>query len=119
MEAKDLRIGNLVNHTDNPSTWVMTIETVAAEGCHTECNGIFEYIEPELLDPIPLTEEWLIKFGFKKINGYGYRKPNFKGSIWSNPAIWKYNDFMVDVKHVHQIQNLHFALTGKELTIKN
>ncbi len=29
-----------------------------------------------------------------------------------NEQIW------VNIKHVHQLQNLYFALTGKELTIK-
>jgi len=67
MKAEDLMIGNFVNYTDKEDTWIMTIETVLAEGCHTECSGIFGYIAPELLEPIELTEENIVELlGFEK-----------------------------------------------------
>jgi hypothetical protein len=68
---------------------------------------------------IPLTEEWLIEFGFK-CKSYGYGKDEWKQ--------WKFNGYSlngftcimsgVELKHVNQLQNLYFALTSEELTIK-
>ena len=78
-------------------------------------------------EPIPLTEEWLIKFGFeqltKKSNGFKSGSYSYSGKVslilnhdglrtWTN--FWQGNE----MRYVHQLQNLYFALTGKELTIK-
>lgn len=72
---------------------------------------------------IPITEEWLIKFGFIK-DHHGYRLEDLCSlSITIN----KYGDFLpcfndrvlhneLKLKEVHQLQNMYFALTGQELT---
>jgi hypothetical protein len=76
--------------------------------------GIGEYLTD--CKPILLTEEWLLKFGYTK-----------EGSNFWNLGhiVWEYADgvFICDkngitLKYVHQLQNLYFALTGRELTIK-
>ena len=76
-------------------------------------------------EPIPLTEEWLLKFGF--VNGgksdFDKKKlsihlPSFyytNGRTFYNS--WRIMDY--SVKSVHQLQNLYFALTGEELEIQN
>ena len=127
IKAEELMIGNFVNHTDDEDTWVMTIETLAAEGCHTECNGIFDYIEAELLEPIPLTEEWLLKFGFKTdfYGGQGnvcYYASKGKFKIYSleDNKSYQYDyttNMFTMIKHVHELQNLYYALKKQELTI--
>lgn len=76
---------------------------------------------------IPLTEEWLLNFGFK-----GLSTSNYLGLLlgiiyfrWDKES--KYLDFELDyesvqlphIKYVHQLQNLYFALTGDELTLKD
>lgn len=80
------------------------------------------------LKPIPITEEWLLKFGFYKFIGWDdfefWRPKNFGGG----------NDFELMVtnsgfelpsgaicKFAHQLQNTYYyhLLTGEELTIKN
>ena len=75
---------------------------------------------------IPLTEEWLLRFGFK-MDGIGH--------WWMNEEFDFYefvdrneDGFMLViageehketyVKHVHQLQNLYFALVGEELKIQ-
>ena len=76
------------------------------------------YFEPiQLLSPIELTKDWLIKFGYTKEDSNFW----FIGHI-----VWEYDDgvFICDkngitLKYVHQLQNLYFALTGKELTLQN
>jgi hypothetical protein len=78
------------------------------------------------IEPIPLTEEWLLKLGFKRIKkGIGWDKlsdgklilvevPTNKGNIVAfNYDADKYNY----LKYVHQLQNLYFALTGVELQL--
>lgn len=73
--------------------------------------------------PIPITEEWLLKFGFLKYNNaYVLEKPNenimnFKFSIWSD-FTYNSSEFPVELKYAHQLQNLYFALTGTHLKLK-
>jgi len=86
------------------------------------------------IKPIPLTEEWLIKLGFnqnKKNNGtfnkdlfkFHTQRPNHKnkGFILCTEIYWCQKRVIVSggVKYLHQLQNLYFALTQKELTFKN
>ena len=68
--------------------------------------------------PIQLTEEWLVKFGFIKRTPTGYYFDMGRMSI--NLPDFEYKNIRIDVKlkYVHQLQNLYFALTGEELTIK-
>lgn len=77
---------------------------------------------------IPLTEEWLRKFGFVYDGGNGYKAPHgtdhwyhtlrsgFMPNILARGSIK--SDLYKGVEYVHQLQNLYFALTGEELTIK-
>lgn len=95
--------------------------------------------------PVPLTEEWLIKLGFKKHkeNGrYGYKyyieiadynyvvERDFNKHISHFFGIehtdspdpkddYKLISFSFDLQYVHQLQNLFFALTHKELEEHN
>lgn len=79
--------------------------------------------------PIPLTEEWLIKLGFqsggakqwlfitldKKDESYLYFNPLGKGiAIDQNGTECSYE---IELNYVHQLQNLYFSLTGRELTV--
>ena len=65
--------------------------------------------------PIRLDEEWLAKLGYDLIS------ENHYGVL--GHLIWKIEDrFYCDkngmqLKYVHQLQNLYFALTGSELTV--
>ena len=104
MEENELRIGNWVL---SPTQGEIQIE-----------NG-WQIDEGEEVKPIPLTEEWLERFGFE------YSDLNGDSGLWKIPPFQiygKYNQFLydyrLDVNYVHQLQNLYFALTGEELTIK-
>ncbi|MDR3026035.1 hypothetical protein [Chryseobacterium sp.] len=97
-------------------------------------DGKFSYNQfNEFISPIEMTEDWLLKLGFVKCIGrygeYYKHKENDLLRIWkdlSNKWILgrKRNDtggltsFIASVSVVHQLQNLYFALTGEELTIK-
>ena len=78
-------------------------------------------------EPIQLTEEWLIKFGLNKTVDHPGRKLYEHDDIiplwFSDKRV--ITDFYAsrvrirECKYVHQLQNLYFALTGEELTIKD
>ena len=70
------------------------------------------------VEPIPLTEEWLLKLGFKFTNGYGFKI--FGNWLQKEDDVYFYNvnGNFVEINYVHQLQNLYFALTGQELTSK-
>jgi hypothetical protein len=67
--------------------------------------------------PIPLTEEWLVKFGFVKDKiDNTYYNDNFTIFL---PNFFKYKDsHLRKFKYVHELQNVFFALEGEELIIK-
>lgn len=116
LEAKDLRIGNLVQDYNE------RIVEVSAE-----ILGHFNQLSMDqntALISIPLTEEWLIKFGYNEVDDFyakGYGVNGVSIIKWEN----YYNAFAYQlgkgynkiVKEVHQLQNLYSSLTGKELTI--
>lgn len=73
------------------------------------------------LSPIPLDEDVLIKCGFAKADdGYGgYLSPNFNGgSIRIKENRWHNGCWDTEVKYLHQLQNLYYALTNQEINIR-
>lgn len=67
--------------------------------------------------PIPLTEDWLLKFEFNK-NGNEWGKEILFVSYKKNNELFlnlcdMYLSF--SLKYVHQLQNLYFALKQKEI----
>ena len=112
MKANELRIGNLVYLTDKDKVWEIL-----------DGHEIDECDDNPLVQPIPLTEEWLLKFGFEKTMSWTYVKDlvgNLKLVYYLGEKGWSigfksYSDFP-NLKYVHQLQNLYFALTGEELT---
>lgn len=87
------------------------------------------------LDKIPVTAEWLEKFGFIESNSYNekarhFRKDGFDqladygGQIIILPEVGfaslscGYYENQIDCPYVHRLQNLCFALTGEELILK-
>lgn len=110
MEAKDLRIGNLVQSRDG-----MFFEVTSEDLMFIESGSNCK--------PIPLTEEWLVKFGFEKdFNGFYKLFKESEVPVLIKDGFWTCDGICFSVNclyHVHQLQNLYFALTGEELTIKN
>jgi len=113
MKAQDLRIGNWVEYELYGVKNIQQIE-------HTD----FEFISDNELrcaNPIPLTEEWLVKLGGVP-NPYQDRYEF--GKIYVHIDKTKgITEMWIDdaphIKYVHQFQNYVHAKTGEELTIKN
>lgn len=123
MEAKELRIGNkiffIICDKENSNLDEKKEITVDISD--------FEFIRDNnsLFEGIPLTEEWLLKFGFL-IDGEEYRLEGISIEDIHNGVKWVVYMFdeyhavecsLAIVQHVHTLQNLYFALTNEELTI--
>ncbi len=86
-------------------------------------------IDVENYQPIPITEEWLIKFGFERYDNeannyqlkddlrYNIFNKTLKGYL-SDGVFGRWVILNDQVDYVHQCQNIIFALTQTELTIK-
>lgn len=113
MKATELRIGNYVYPGEDEfedNAFVVDAGDILA--CR---KGTYKY------KPIPLTEEWLVKFGFKQCGEWfilnGFLHQNIAISIIHRKTTFGDNEEyeIENIKYVHQLQNLYFALTGKEL----
>lgn len=107
----ELRIGNYINNSNK----VLSITDSGILCTGLSMTGV---VLIEIPKPIPLTEEWLLKFGFEyKSYGYGekeWKQWNYKGF---NLNGFEYSSYL-KIDYLHQLQNLYFALTNEELTIK-
>jgi hypothetical protein len=74
--------------------------------------------------PIPLTEEWLFRFGLKEkqnhkvfsIGDMQFDCETMIGGFHDNETGLDYQT-KIHIKYVNQLQNLYFALTGEELEL--
>lgn len=116
INANELRIGNWVR----TSEYHNKITSLGTDACHTTARERKVLHTYEFVHPIPLTPEILEQCGFKTgeeswIKGMlhvAMRDGIFK--MWYGSMN---NSSIVSVQHLHQLQNLYFALFGKELTI--
>jgi hypothetical protein len=114
MKANELRIGNYYyGDVLFPSEYNVITANDLVE---LDSDPLDDYYQP-----LPLTEEWLLKFGFYKSDNYGndeYRLDGysyFRGSFYISDC--DECGESVEINFVHELQNLYFALTKKELTI--
>jgi len=114
MEASELRIGNYYAIAENDGIKYKQIKYLVESESDFFSNG--DNIT-QAAKPIPLTEEWLLRFGFESLlSGAGYVK-NYT-EIGCNHNGLNIIASGLKIEFVHQLQNLYFALTGQELTIK-
>ena len=113
MEAKELRIGNYINFN---GVDIQCGYAVITDIRQKEKGLTNEYLSTIIYKPILLTEEWLLKFGFSGDKEYGWSF-NYV-LIITNGEHFDYwgADNVIDLRYIHQLQNLYFALTGEELT---
>ena len=121
LTANELRIGNLVLFSDNSTIFEVT--GIEIGGLYVKNQVEQTWIEIYTFEPIPLTEEWLLRLGFDKLGIVYYIikkviEINYFNGIVGIDIRGQYVG-TPHIKYVHQLQNLYFALTGEELTIKS
>jgi hypothetical protein len=112
MKATELRIGNYIDYTTERE--IVTMQTT------------YEYIRlihngNKNFKPIKLTKEWLLKFGFESdeiewwngILSIGICKEGLRYLPTEQINV----RVGIVLQHVHQLQNLYFALTNEELIL--
>lgn len=130
IQGKELRLGNLLNlegvamevaqiNPDETIRFWAEKETNATRGCFS--------LSYQNIKPIPLTEEWLLKLGYKlNFNEYWSSEDgeisidNLSRIMVVSGAIGHdnyYEEKGIKIQHVHHLPNLYFALTGEELKI--
>lgn len=119
MEASELRIGNFISDRVASDSFCAEVKKLDYSRCY---YGQFHSFYSDL-KPIPITEEWLIKFGFdlvvKEGNQNEFRVYSLNQITYNtNHGWWWKHHLDLQPKYIHQLQNLYFALTGKELKIK-
>ena len=125
MNANELRIGNL--------TYMKSKNKIYMVDCGSDID------KSDDLEPIPLTKEWLLKFGFEKnrdsfskniglfskeerlsfSGGDLYITDSEKSNTIPTDIIMLWDKDVMKNFYVHQLQNLYYALTGEELILKN
>jgi hypothetical protein len=120
MKANELRIGSLVYITDTSTQLFYKQETqINIHNLMYLCGETKEPFEFEI-EPIPLTEDWLLKLGFKQVPKIKseYYKHGISFDVKDNTCFIETDstpEYFNHIKHVHQLQNLYFALTNEEL----
>lgn len=118
MEANELRIGNYVqSRIEVGQKWDIIVSANDLIGNY------------KLFEPIPLTEDWLVKFGFRitdsesNLNLTYAKKDGFCINTYQEEKVgywwlgFYHNNKNKHIQYVHQLQNLYFALTNEELTL--
>jgi hypothetical protein len=132
MKNTELRIGNYVqSRIEVGQKWDIIVSANDLIGNY------------KLFEPILLTEEWLVKFGFitmdAEVDFMEYAKEfedgSFRFSVFNDGGLDMVNnypfyitttgqmkgwetEYKTEFKYVHQLQNLYFCLCGEELILK-
>jgi hypothetical protein len=129
MKANELRIGNLViyEQTTHFITLVDRLGFIETRWLNQNIDESDYRCSIGAIKPIPITEEWLLKFGFKESDEGFMKIKTRKKSIYleinlrdKRTILFSSNHYYNDiyhVKYIHQLQNLYFSLTQKELTL--
>jgi hypothetical protein len=123
MKANELRIGNYVQLEGLKKPIQVSIIDTTETSTKTKAK------------PIPVTEEWLLKFDMVLTDGFSNSRKLYLNNYENDISKITYSHkegllrlsngdtkgtlLIPHIKYVHQLQNLYFALTGEELTFKS
>ena len=126
---KELRMQNLVYVTETDQIVPITAINLDIGVIVNRSLRMLAFTE---IEPIELTEEWLLKFGFEiGDDGSSNLLHSYKEAFYGdNPVTkdyllilkntggaWFYRNGYFKINTVHQLQNLYYSLCGEELKI--
>lgn len=121
MQATELRVGNYVNSLKKRhSEKYITVESISSEFI----NQDFRFYHIPDLVPLELTQDWIVSGGFEKIDRIFvfendtkfFIELDLENNYCLRIKISKdYDCFICQLDHVHQFQNIMFAIRGEEL----
>jgi hypothetical protein len=129
LKNNDFRIGNFTYGIEQKPQAIRRVTSInednvyliRIDGLHGDLGYTYDNI-----NPIKLTEEWLIRLGVNEVKSQEVLRINYvkyyKTDNKFDYCLCYYfdDDGYVDnvfkeIKYVHELQNLYFALTGSEL----
>ena len=131
MKASELRINNLVQSYADVIT-VEYVDKLLLKGFFHRDIIYNTSIQIKHCKPIPLSEGWLFNFGFDKLANDIPTYYKCFGNLIEDDYEFSFNIYVdseqnyfitvfgrkIIIKHIHQLQNLYFALTDEELIMK-
>lgn len=125
MNLNELRLGNYVYGIDpnNKECGMVMCKVQCIYMDGAELSGIAVPICAEYIEPIELTESML----YKMIEGDKYcfyhlalelSYDRYRGFYYLTCNCGEYEISNNPIKYLHQLQNLYFAINGKELEVK-
>ncbi len=135
IKETDIMMGNRFSHTNENGTFNIQVEEIRPTGIITTWNGGSWFVSYDKLKGIPLTEDILLKSGFKKdVNGILwikitpdkhfeliYSDKYYYPQLAQSPemSFEKINVVSLNrISALHQIQNLFFIISGTDLKIE-
>ena len=133
MQANELKIGNWVYEVnENSKGTIAAILQNERDIFDVEMlnkDGMFFEVQLEDIKPIPLTEEWLVKLGFKLKDGQDddkdstmYHRNMICDIEYGDGSVFWHDNYTSiyhkSITYVHDLQNLYHAIMGEELKIK-
>lgn len=129
METNRMRLGNWIN-----PTFPMQIVSIFGDVVYADFKGntgdVHEF-ENKFIKPIPISEEWLLKCGFKRnVDQDGFVRMDLKlwdslfdkfitdQSVNFNKVFLNLGSKEIELNFIHEIQNIYLELERKELIIK-
>lgn len=121
--VKELRIGNYIYKCYPDGKEIAIVENISK--CFINGFGV------SAIEPIPITEDWLFKLGFKSTkNDIPTYYKNF-GNLIEYDYEYSFNIYVdlelnyfvtifgrkIELKYVNQLQNLYYSICREELTI--
>lgn len=111
MKAQELRVGNII---ENGTVIAVHRKYVCVENG----DGTMYTVREEDIVPVETTEEILLRAGVQKTNCFKNGDIIVAVGMFDMPhARKRISGFLCEIKYLHQLQNLYFAITGEELQI--
>ena len=143
IDSRDLRLGNCIkleyedfnNYSEdsqidhNNNIWIVESIREYDIWVYNSIEHISHTDNTDTFEPIPLTEEILLKCGFSITESIFHDNTNayeikswgrivLINGILQSDEFYFLDGLSTEIKYLHQLQNLYFALTNEELTIQ-